>query len=94
MEQEVLDFIHRRFPQDSNWTSGNCYYFAKILLERFYSGDIYYDVIDGHFVYGNNGEYFDYNGKVSQEGRHLIKWKNFTFYDYSQYLRILRDCIE
>ena len=32
---EVIEFIKRRFPTDSNWLSGNCYYFAKILQERF-----------------------------------------------------------
>ena len=33
--QEVMEFIQRRFPKDSNWTNGNCYYFALILSDRF-----------------------------------------------------------
>lgn len=42
---EVLEFIHRRFPVDCDWLSGNCFYFAIILKSNFKSGDIYYDVI-------------------------------------------------
>jgi len=45
----VLEFIHRRFPQDSNWLTGNCYHFALILSSVF-NGDIFYDVVAGHFV--------------------------------------------
>ena len=36
----VLEFIHRRFPQDSNWLTGNCYHFALILSSVF-NGDIF-----------------------------------------------------
>lgn len=94
MEEKILEFIHRRFPQDSNWTSGNCYYFAKILLDRFPSGAIYYDVVCGHFVYGNNDEYFDYNGKILLSFTHLVKWEDFELYDSLQYERIIKDCIK
>lgn len=55
-ENEILEFITRRFPQaknsDSNWLNGNCYYFSLILKDRFSSHkpEIYYDVINGHFL--------------------------------------------
>lgn len=32
---KALEFIHRRFPQDSNWLTGNCYHFALIFIQRF-----------------------------------------------------------
>ena len=35
LEEIVLKFIKRRFPVDCNWLSGNCYYFAQILMARF-----------------------------------------------------------
>ena len=35
-EREILDFIQRRFPKDSDWTTGNCYWFAGILGNRFF----------------------------------------------------------
>ena len=33
-EADVLEFIHRRFKKDNDWTTGNCYYFACILKEK------------------------------------------------------------
>lgn len=45
----VLDFIHRRFTKDCDWMSGNCYWFAKILCDRFPFLELYYDQIPGHF---------------------------------------------
>lgn len=60
-QEEVLEFIHRRFPHDSNWTSGNCYYFALILKDRF-GGKMIYEPIDGHFLVQIGDVCFDYNG--------------------------------
>ena len=34
--QEILDFINRRFKgTNANWLCGNCYWFARILKDRF-----------------------------------------------------------
>lgn len=90
--QEVLNFIKKRFPHDSNWTSGNCYYFALILKDRF-QGTILYDVIYGHFVCRIDDTYFDYNGVVELNGRHLVEWDSFDEYDSEQKQRIIRDCL-
>ena len=48
---EIEEFINRRFPIDCNWTTGNCFFFAKILEAAFPGGKILYDVTNGHFVY-------------------------------------------
>lgn len=93
MKEKVLEFIKRRFPVDCNWTTGNCYYFAQILLARFPIGKVYYDPINGHFIFGYHGEYFDYNGEVSVDNTSLIEWDFFIDYDFAQYQRIVRDCI-
>ena len=37
--RDVLEFIERRFKQDCNWKTDNCYYFASILMEQFKSYD-------------------------------------------------------
>lgn len=37
---KIEEFINRRFPNDCNWLSGNCYYFAIILKDRFPEGNI------------------------------------------------------
>lgn len=48
-KDKVLEFIERRFPTDSRWMNGNCYFFALILKDVF-GGEIFYEVIAGHFV--------------------------------------------
>lgn len=93
MEQQVLEFINRRFPSDSNWMNGNCFYFALILSFRF-NGDIYYDCLDGHFLSYINGEYYDYTGKRDSSDFLLIKFdQSYKEYDPLHYSVIVRDCI-
>ena len=90
----VIDFIKKRFKIDCDWTTGNCFYFAKILESRFPGGSIYYDVIDGHFIYCYKSNFYDYNGIVEMNGRKLIAWNRFKDYDINVYNRVLRDCVE
>ncbi len=92
MDDEVIEFINRRFPNDSNWLNGNCYYFALILQDRF-NGEIFYDVIFGHFITKIKDKFYDYTGEVDLKDRKLIKWKYFGEYDYLQKMRIIKDCI-
>ena len=89
----MTEFIRRRFPDDSNWTNGNCYYFALILQSRF-GGEIFYDVIYGHFVTKIESKFYDYKGEVKTEGRKFIKWADFEKYDCLQKNRIIRGCIK
>ena len=91
MEKKIIEFIHRRFQKDYNWTSGNCYFFAVILQEAF-GGDIYYDVVNGHFLLQLDGNLYDWTGKVEDCGI-LVKWSDFEQYDRLQKERIVRDCI-
>lgn len=90
---EVLEFINRRFPDKSTWLSGNCYYFAIILKERF-NGIIYYDVIAGHFIVEINHYFYDNDGLVNIVGRKLVSWDDFEKYDSLQKERIIRDCVK
>jgi len=90
---EILEFIKRRFSTDCNWTTGNCYYFATILLSRFPEGIIYYDVIYGHFIFKYEGFYYDWTGCVEPKG-YLVEWDKFGEYDSLQKQRIVCDCIK
>lgn len=92
MKNEVLEFIRRRFEKDCNWTTGNCYYFAIILKDRFPEGEVYYDVIYGHFVFQYRNQYYDWNGIVKSVG-YLVGWDKFDEYDFLQKEVIVRDCI-
>ena len=90
---DVLKFINDRFPNDSAWCSGNCYYFATILQARFSSGIIFYDTINGHFVTEINGIKYDWNGIADNPSAKYIRWDEFDKYDSKQKERIIRDCI-
>ena len=99
--KEILDFINRRFPTDSNWLSGNCYYFAKILQERF-GGELYYDLVDSHFLLMLNGEFYDWSGlrwreccldDLTRPTSNVVKWEGYEKIDPLHYNRIVRDVI-
>lgn len=89
---EVIEFIKRRFPNDSNWLNGNCFFFTVILKSRFPLGIIFYDVILGHFVFRYKDKFYDWSGEIVPDG-YLVKWDDFEDYDKFQYKRILSDCI-
>ncbi len=92
MNDEVLEFIQRRFKDDCKWTTGNCYYFAIILKDRFPEGKIFYDVIYGHYVFQYKNEYYDWTGIINPLG-YLVEWDKFDEYDSLLKKRIIRDCI-
>lgn len=96
MEQDiVLEFIERRFSNDCNWTTGNCYYFALILKDRFPKGKVFYDVIYGHFVFEYCEKLYDWTGisNISSVDGVLIEWEKFDEYDSLLKERIVRDCV-
>lgn len=91
-DDEIIEFINRRFTKDSNWNCENCYYFALILKDRFPGGNICYDVINGHFSYLYKGNYYDHTGLIYPDG-YIVDWNKFDEYDSIQKQRIIRDCI-
>ena len=93
MKNEVLEFIRRRFENDCNWMTGNCYFFAVILKSRFSEGQIFYDVINGHFVFKYQDNYYDWTGIYKTVDVLLISWDEFEKYDSLQKKRIIQDCI-
>lgn len=92
IDNPILEFIQRRFEKDCNWINGNCYYFANILKTRFPDGQIYYDVIYGHFVFKYQDGYYDWTGIIEPDG-YLVEWDKFEEYDSLLKQRIVRDCI-
>ena len=92
MENEVLEFIQRRFRIDCKWVDGNCYYFTIILKNRFPEGKIYYDVIDGHFIFKYYDKFYDWTGIIEPDG-YLVEWDKFDEYDSLQKESIVKWCI-
>lgn len=91
----VEEFIKRRFPIDCNWTTGNCYFFAKILQSAFPFGSrIWYELYNGHFVCEIDREFYDWNGKIENSiGKSYIPWDEMEEYDINVKNRIIKDCI-
>ena len=92
MNNEVLDFIKRRWKKDANWLDGNCYWFAKILCERFPFGKIYYLPIQGHFVAKIKDNFYDATGIVSLKEQ-AYSFEEIKETDPLHYQRLIRDCV-
>ena len=89
-QSDVLEFISRRFPDDCNWLSGNCYYFAVILKDRF-GGEIFYDPVDGHFFLKIDGVNYDYSGIYTQTKE--CQLRDIEQSDPLWHSRLINDCI-
>lgn len=92
-EDQIVEFIRRRFESDNQWLKGNCYYFSVILKARFPKGVIWYDVIYGHFCFQYGDKYYDWRGEITPKGT-LVLWDTFDQYDAAQKQRIIKYCIE
>ena len=93
LHDELLHFVRRRFQTDCHWLDGNCYYFAVILKDRFPGGKIFYDVINGHFVFWLDGAYYDWAGEINPDG-YLVEWERFMEYDELVCQRVMEGCVE
>lgn len=91
-QEQIVEFINRRFPEESKWINGNCYYFAQILSIRFPELNLYYLPKEGHFVAGYREEYYNWTGKVELKET-PIKFSDLEEVDPAYYTVILRDCI-
>lgn len=96
MEKEILNFIKRRWIQDSNWLNGNCLWFAYILNKRFPQLQIYYLPIEGHFICGvpqeNEMSFFDWRGKIIIEEEPIL-FESIKREDINYYNRLIKDCL-
>lgn len=95
----VIEFIRRRFKDDCKWSTGNCYYFALILKERFcnYDPEIYYDVVEGHFLCKIENVFYDWNGIANYTdeytSKYIKRWSTYHNEDIIHWERIVRDVI-
>lgn len=97
MDTTVLKFINNFHHNNSqvveNFLLGNCYWFAKILAERFNPiGIIMYDDILNHFGCRIGNHIYDISGDVS-DNYNWKEWESFRLIDPLHTLTIERDCI-
>lgn len=97
MKKDIIEFINRRFPEESNWMNGNCFYFAQILASRFH-GEIIYDPIDGHFLFlASDDQLYDWTGlRIYEKGRRrkMVVWRDYMNKDPLHFQHIWRDCVK
>lgn len=89
---KIIEFINKRWKKDCDWQNGNCYWFAHILVSRFPRLNIYYLPIQGHFVAGDNINFYDSTGKVELEEKPYLL-SQIEQEDPNWYNRLVRDCI-
>ena len=95
MTDEVLNFIEKRWVANKDiFLNGNCYWFARILKDRFDYLDIYYLPIEGHFVACDeeNHKMYDANGSFRYNEK-AIPLEKIKTNDENWYKRLVRDCI-
>lgn len=99
--EELLNFIRRRFPNEELWATSNCYWFAQLLnhwcslKDRYAIRYLVYDVVYEHFYLYYNGWYYDWYGAHESvpNGGYDVRWSNFEQYDDLQYDRVIEDYI-
>ena len=100
-KEEVLNFI-KRFQNEGTiktFTQGCCFWFAKILDERFNfdssENRIYYNPIDNHFSTMINMHLYDITGDLGdiREVEGWERWYDFMGKDDLVTERIFKDCI-
>lgn len=100
--EQIIEFINRRFPIDKpcDWMEENCYYFARILKMRF-KGEIWYDLVEGHFLFRSYDNFYDWTGlryeyqfDKPETMENLVKWSDYKTIDPVHYARIVRDVID
>lgn len=94
IEDFITDFkaMHPTEIEDT-FLHGYCFWFAKILEERF-EGIIYYMPIDNHFITRIGNDYYDIRGKLNAEQINPCSpWSEYEHTDSLEVGRIYRDCI-
>ena len=93
---DVTDFLKRfRFSENITdvFSNGCCYWFAKILYDRFtltHGATLMYDEVENHFGTKIDGRVYDITGDVTFK----YEWKPFSDVDDELLrARIIRDCI-
>lgn len=91
----ILAFIRRFYPVRDFFLYGFCYYFAKILYDRFSpivpSCVIMYNMVQNHFAVLIEGCLYDASGVIPSEG--FIPWNDVAAVDSLLYSRIVHDTI-
>lgn len=96
ISSKVLEFINdfkKQYPDamEDTFLHGYCYWFAKILSERF-NGIICYEPVENHFITLIESHFYDISGEVTPTEK-TQPWEVYKWWDELETNRIIRDCI-
>lgn len=104
---EVIDFINN-FKKlnlvqiEESFLYGNCYWFARILVDRFtfydywktHSASIMYNFIDNHFFAKIDNRYYDISGEIFPKEGEFDYWNIYAKLDEFVTQEIIKDSIQ
>lgn len=90
-ENEILKFIERFGSAKTLFLFGYCYWFAKILEERF-GGIICYMPIMNHFITRIHNKYYDASGEIKPDEQVYV-WSTFQYKYPTECRSIIAGCI-
>lgn len=102
IKQFIDSFTHSgKLKEVENiFSYGGCYWFARILYDRFYlleletDGDILYDPIINHFACRINDRIYDITGDITDSSIYdWCSWSDYTEIDELETERIVKYCI-
>lgn len=94
-DREVITFIkHFQTPETIKvFTQGCCYWFAKILHERFENSRIVYNPVSGHFACHYDGLIYDITGCLGGPTENWFLWSVYQKVEPLDSERVRRYCI-
>ena len=96
-QNKILSFISRFHGSEDVFLHGCCYWFARILFERFSAAEvneIKYEPVEGHFVTKIGNRFYDVRGDVTEmyRGKPMYDMRELVIEDTNMYRRLMRDC--
>lgn len=98
-QEKILNFIARFHGSEDTFLHGCCYWFARILLDRFaaedgYDVSIMYEPVEGHFLAKIGYRYYDIRGDVTMKyrGKPMYDMWDMQRENNRQYRHLMRDC--
>lgn len=94
---EVISFINNFKNLNTSiiedcFSYGNCYWFAKILIDRF-GGTLYYDEINNHFFTKIKNTFYDIKGAYIPGSVGIYSWSEYILIEPLNASRIYKNCI-
>lgn len=93
-DEEILDFIDKFGDSREAMKGEMCYWFARILAERF-GGEVIYQSVDCHFCTLIENRFYDASGNITKEinPNYAMPWKDYQRFEPAHSARVIREAI-